>query len=195
MAASFFPISQYIRPASTMASVDPRAAPFRNESRAFSEFAPAPPRPCLNRFPQWSSSIASLSGRSASFHDRHTSDAARRFDCVNEAAILASTSYGRPAKSREGAGFGDPAGASFQREAGLLSLDEEGGGGGGGFGTRRLEAEVEAERSVWWWWWWRRRANLAARSSTLEPSKGRAVKRGLSVRCGHVRCFIAAVYG
>ncbi|KAI3439591.1 DNA replication complex GINS protein PSF2 [Psidium guajava] len=112
----------------------------------------------------WSSSITSPNDRSASFHDLN--DAAWRFDYVNETAILASTLYGRTAKSRDGAGFSDPKGASAWREPGILSLDDDGDG---------LEMYwPEAEWSVWWWW-----TCLAARSSALESSNGRAVKQGL----------------
>jgi hypothetical protein len=88
-----------MRPASTMARVEPRAAPLRNESRALSKLGRTPPWPCLNRLPHRRNSMASLSGRSASHHDLHTRDAARRLRRLNDPAIFATTSYGRADKS------------------------------------------------------------------------------------------------
>lgn len=83
-----------------MARVEPRLAPFKKELRALSRLTLTPPRPCLNLFPRHSSTIASLSGRSASHHDLQTSDAARRFATPKDAAIFATTSYGSAEKSR-----------------------------------------------------------------------------------------------
>lgn len=72
--------------------------------------------------------MASLSGCSASRHDRHTSDAALRFGRSKEAAIFARTSYGRDEKSAS------------------LVVDE-GGFDGGGREQRRTEREEYLEEN------------------------------------------------